>query len=139
MTLETGPLPWPEQRHRSRPQPTRVRESASGKRNPIADHAIVYAKYAIMDTEKVGMREFREKLAGYLEAGKPLAITRHGETLGFFIPAHKRSHKADVEAMRAAAKDLDSMIAEWGASEDELMQEYREIRRQSREKKRNAK
>jgi antitoxin (DNA-binding transcriptional repressor) of toxin-antitoxin stability system len=92
-----------------------------------------------MDTEKVGMREFRENLAGYLEAGKPLAITRHGETLGFFIPAHKRSHKADVEAMRAAAKDLDAMIAEWGASEGELMQEYQEIRRQSREKKRNAK
>lgn len=91
-----------------------------------------------METEKVGMREFRENLAGYLEAGKPLAITRHGETLGFFIPAQKRSHKADVEAMRAAAKDLDAMIAEWGAAEDELMQEYKEIRQLSREKKRNA-
>lgn len=92
-----------------------------------------------MDTEKIGMREFRENLAGYLEAGKPLAITRHGETLGFYIPAHKRSRKAEVEAMRAAAKELDSMIAEWGASEDELMKEYQEIRRASREQKRNAK
>jgi hypothetical protein len=34
-----------------------------------------------METEKIGMREFRENLAGYLESGKPLAITRHGETL----------------------------------------------------------
>ena len=39
-----------------------------------------------METEKIGMREFRENLAGYLESGKPLAITRHGETLGYFIP-----------------------------------------------------
>jgi antitoxin (DNA-binding transcriptional repressor) of toxin-antitoxin stability system len=101
--------------------------------------AIVYTGYATMETEKIGVREFRENLAGYLEAGKPLAITRHGETLGFYIPAQKKSRKAEVDAMRAAAKELDAMIAAWGASEDELMQEYKEIRRTSREKKRNAK
>jgi antitoxin (DNA-binding transcriptional repressor) of toxin-antitoxin stability system len=89
-----------------------------------------------METEKIGVREFRENLTGYLESGRPLAITRHGETLGFFIPAQKRSRKAEVEAMRAAAKELDAMIAEWGASENELMQEYKEIRRTSREEKR---
>lgn len=92
-----------------------------------------------MKTERIGMREFRENLAGYLESGKPLAITRHGETLGFYIPAQKRSRKAAVEAMRAAAKDLDAMIANWGASEDELMEEYKEIRQASRAKKRNTK
>ena len=92
-----------------------------------------------METEKIGIREFRENLAGYLEGGKPLAITRHGETLGFFIPAQKRSRKAEVQAMRAAAKELDAMISAWGSSEDELMQEYKEIRRASREKKRSAK
>ncbi len=36
-----------------------------------------------METEKIGRCEFRENLAGYLESGKPLAVTRHGETLGF--------------------------------------------------------
>ena len=92
-----------------------------------------------METERIGIREFRENLAGYLEGGKPLAITRHGETLGFFIPAHKRSRNADISAMRAAAKDLDAMIASWGASEEELVREYKEIRRASREKKRTAK
>lgn len=92
-----------------------------------------------METEKIGMREFRENLAGYLEAGKPLAITRHGETLGFYIPAHKKNRKAEVDAMRAAAQELDAMIASWGTSEDDLMKEYKEIRRASREKKRNAK
>ena len=91
-----------------------------------------------METVKVGMREFREKLADYLESGTPLAITRHGETLGFYIPAQKRSRKAELDAMRAAAKDLDQMISSWGASEDELMNEYEEIRRAAREKRRNA-
>jgi antitoxin (DNA-binding transcriptional repressor) of toxin-antitoxin stability system len=92
-----------------------------------------------METTKIGMREFRENLAGYLEAGTPLAIMRHGETLGFYIPAQKRDRKAQIEAMRAAAKELDAMIASWGASEDELMAEYKQIRRTAREKKRNAK
>jgi antitoxin (DNA-binding transcriptional repressor) of toxin-antitoxin stability system len=92
-----------------------------------------------METVKVGVREFRENLAGYLESGTPLAIVRHGETLGYFVPAQKRNRKAELEALRAAAKDLDQMIASWGASEDDLMKEYKGIRRVAREKKRNAK
>jgi hypothetical protein len=50
---------------------------------------------------------------------------RHGETLGFYIPAQKRSRKAELEAMRAAAKDLSEMIASWAVAEDELMEEYK--------------
>ena len=91
-----------------------------------------------METEKVGIREFRANLAGYLEGGRPVAICRHGETLGFFIPARKRSGTAEVEAMRSAAKELDAMISAWGASEDELMREYLEIHSASRPKKRNS-
>ncbi len=53
------------------------------------------------------MREFRENLAGYLEAGKPHVITRHGETLGFYIPDQKKRRKAEVGAMRSAAKELE--------------------------------
>ena len=92
-----------------------------------------------METVKVGIRDFRENLAGYLESGAPLAIMRRGETIGFYIPAQKRSRKAELEAMRAAAKDLDEMIASWDVAEDELMEEYSKIRQAAREKKRHAK
>lgn len=85
-----------------------------------------------METVKVGIREFRENLSGYLESGAPLAIMRHGETIGFFIPAQKRNRKAELAAMRAAAKGLDEMIASWGATEDELIGEYKEIRHTAR-------
>jgi antitoxin (DNA-binding transcriptional repressor) of toxin-antitoxin stability system len=91
-----------------------------------------------MDAVKVGVREFRKKLAEYLESGTPLAIVRHGETLGYYIPARKRNRKAELDAMRAAAKDLDAMIASWGANEDELIEEYKEMRRAAREKKRDV-
>jgi hypothetical protein len=91
-----------------------------------------------METLKIGMREFRENLAGYLESGIPLPITRHGETLGFYIPAQRRSRKAELEAMRAAAKDLGEMIASWGANEDALKSGCKEIRRAARARERNA-
>ncbi len=102
-------------------------------------HLLLCTMSTQMETEKIGVREFRENLAGYLEGGRPLAITRHGETLGFFIPAQKRNRKAEVEAMRAAAMELDAMIASWGASEDELMGEYKQIRQAARQKTRNGK
>ena len=92
-----------------------------------------------METVKVGVREFRENLAGYLESCAPLAIMRHGETIGFYIPAQKRSRTAELEGMRAAAKDLDEMIAAWSVGEDELMEEYKKLRQAAREKKRHAK
>jgi hypothetical protein len=39
-----------------------------------------------METLKVGIREFREKLARYLlETDVPVAITRHGDTIGYYI------------------------------------------------------
>src|SRR5260370_31484440 len=119
--------------------PAKSRRVASKPQAPFAYRGTAPLHYCVhrvrnMETERIGMREFRENLAGYLESGKPLAITRHGETLGFYIPAQKRSRKAEVEAMRAAAKELDAMIAGWGASEDKLMQEYKEIRRASPEK-----
>jgi len=92
-----------------------------------------------METKKIGVREFRENLSDYLEGGRSLAITRHGQTLGFFIPAQKQSREADLHAMRAAAKDLDVMIATSGATEEELMAEYKDIRRTSRQKTRHGK
>jgi len=57
------------------------------------------------------MGEFRDNLADYLASGKALAITGLSETLGFYIPAQKRSRKMEIEAMSAAAKDLAAMIA----------------------------
>lgn len=92
----------------------------------------------MFSTERIGIRELRENLAGYLESGRPLAITRHGETLGFYIPAQRRNRKAELQALRTAAKELDAMIASWGATEDELMDEYKKVRRVARVKKRNV-
>jgi len=43
-----------------------------------------------MGTIKVGVREFRERIATYLESGAPVAVTRHGETLGVYVPTRRK-------------------------------------------------
>lgn len=80
--------------------------------------------------ETVGIREFREKLAEYLESAAPVAITRHGETIGFYIPARRKRTDEEKAALERAAAQLDKLLAARGASEDELVEEFKRLRRQ---------
>ena len=52
-----------------------------------------------METLKIGVREFRDKLATYLlESEAPLAITRHGDTIGYFIPARRTRSETETSS-----------------------------------------
>jgi len=64
-----------------------------------------------MQAQKVGIREFRERLARFLALSHPIAVTRRGETAGFFIPARPSRSASELEALRAAAACLDHQIA----------------------------
>lgn len=75
----------------------------------------------------VGIREFRASLADYIDSGEPVAITRHGQTVGFFIPTRTDLH-AEVAALRAAAAALDELLADKGVDPDELVAEFRTAR-----------
>jgi len=81
---------------------------------------------------KVGIREFREQLAAHLESDTPLVITRHGQTIGYYIPVRPRPRVEEVEALRNAARALDSLIRAGGASEEELVTEFKQLRRRGR-------
>ena len=82
-----------------------------------------------MEAAKVGIREFRENLAAYLEASTPVAITRHGETVGFFIPTRRTETDDDLRALRSAAAQVDAMIQAAGVTEDELVSDFKKARR----------
>lgn len=80
---------------------------------------------------KVGMREFRSHLPQYLSAPSPVAITRHGETVGFYIPAHHRPpEQAELEALKQAALQLEKLLIAQGMTEDQLLTEFRALREQ---------
>lgn len=83
-----------------------------------------------MGALKIGIREFREKLANYLlESDTPIAITRHGETVGYYIPTRRRRTDADREALRVAAERFEKELAEAGLSEDELVSDFKAWRK----------
>ncbi len=80
-----------------------------------------------MQAIKVGIREFRTHLPHYLlETGQPVAVTRHGETIGYFIPSRETKTGDDVAALKKAAARLDELLAAEGVSEEELISEFRQ-------------
>jgi PHD/YefM family antitoxin component YafN of YafNO toxin-antitoxin module len=88
-----------------------------------------YAKDNSMPARKVGIREFREKLATFLlESDEPVAITRHGDTVGYYLPARPRRSHADHEALKEAASRLQSLLTAQGISEDEIIRDFRRWR-----------
>ena len=66
-----------------------------------------------MPTIKVGVREFRKRIASFLESDTPVAVTRRGETLGVYVPtrpkhpgASKQPKTADISELKAASNRL---------------------------------
>lgn len=81
------------------------------------------------NVQKVGIREFRAHLPEYLMAALPVAITRHGETIGFYIPARHQTEQAELNALKQAALQLEKLLASHGVSEDEILSEFRALRK----------
>jgi PHD/YefM family antitoxin component YafN of YafNO toxin-antitoxin module len=82
-----------------------------------------------MKTVKVGMREFRDKLASYLlESEAPVAITRHGDTVGYFIPVRRKRSDADKDALREASTRWQSILDAEGISEEEAIAGFKRWR-----------
>jgi PHD/YefM family antitoxin component YafN of YafNO toxin-antitoxin module len=80
-----------------------------------------------METIKVGIREFRDKLASYLlENDVPVAITRHGDTVGYYIPARRKRTEADRAALKEAASRLQAVLTAEGISEDEILRDFKQ-------------
>jgi PHD/YefM family antitoxin component YafN of YafNO toxin-antitoxin module len=82
-----------------------------------------------MSTVKVGIREFREKLASYLlETDHAVAITRHGDTVGYYIPARRSRTDAERAALKEAASRLQEALTAEGISEEEIIRDFKRWR-----------
>lgn len=77
----------------------------------------------------VGIREFREEMAQYLDSPTPVAITRHGRTVGYYLPAHNKADDEELGALKRAVERLASLLSEQGISEDEVVSAFRARRR----------
>lgn len=81
-----------------------------------------------MPAVKVGVREFREQIARYLESDTPVAVTRRGETLGVYVPTPRKGvQSADIGELKAAADRLAAALT--GMSEEEVAADFKKWRR----------
>ncbi|HEY0796038.1 MAG TPA: prevent-host-death protein [Acidisarcina sp.] len=83
-----------------------------------------------METLRVGIREFRDKLASYLtESEVPLAITRHGDTVGYYLPARRKRSETERTALKEASQRWQEILAAEGISETAALNEFKQWRK----------
>jgi len=83
-----------------------------------------------MEIAKVGIREFRADMAEYIASSTPVAVTRHGQTVGYFIPTQGQV-EADIASLKKASKTLDELLAAQGADVESVVAEFKAARRKS--------
>ena len=80
-----------------------------------------------MAATKVGVREFRAGLASYIESDLPTAVTKHGQTVGYFIPT-RGDRTVERAALIAAGRKLDSLMAEEGIDVVAAIEDFAALR-----------
>ena len=83
-----------------------------------------------MQTTKVGIRQFRAGMAEFIASSTPVAVTRHGQTVGYFIPTQGQAD-ADIAALKQASQVLDQLLATQGVDLDEVVAEFKAARQQA--------
>lgn len=83
-----------------------------------------------METTKVGIREFRTDLAEYIASSRPVAVTRHGQTVGYFIPTHGQV-ESDVVALKKVSKTLDKLLESQGVDVESVVSDFKAARRRA--------
>ncbi len=80
-----------------------------------------------METTKVGIREFRSGLAEYIASSTPVAVTRHGQTVGYFIPTQGQV-EADIVALKNAGKALDKLLEDQDVDVESVVADFKAAR-----------
>lgn len=83
------------------------------------------------EIESVGIREFRANIHKYTSRNTaPIAVTSHGERIGFYIPVRPAPKERDFEALRQATAKFNAMLQENGITEDELIACFKTSRKE---------
>ena len=80
----------------------------------------------------IGIREFREHLTKHVRVDTPLAITRHGLTIGYYIPAQRPVSETDLQALEDATRRLHALLEARGIDPEDLLNDYTRLRKARR-------
>lgn len=70
--------------------------------------------------KRIGVREFRDHATHYLAGDEVLAIERHGQPIGFYIPTANSRDENFKEALERLERTLARVSAESGLSETDV-------------------
>jgi len=86
-----------------------------------------------MATQSIGIREFRDKLSTcLLQTEGPLEITRHGDTIGYYLPTKRKRTEAEKKALEEAGLRMQEMMKAAGVTEDEIIEDFQRMRKEGR-------
>ena len=74
--------------------------------------------------KRVGVREFRDHATRYLAGDEVLAVERHGQPIGFYIPTSAGKQESFAQALEKLEQMVERVLAETGMSEEELSRLY---------------
>lgn len=69
--------------------------------------------------KEVGVKEFRDHATTYLSGNEPLAVSKHGHVIGFYLPV-KRDQERINRAVDKLAETVRKAREEVGMSEEEF-------------------
>lgn len=78
---------------------------------------------------RVGIRELRARLASHLETATPIEVTRHGRTVGLYVPLPQESDLSDHERLLEAGRLMQAELQRLGLTEEELAADFKNWRR----------
>ena len=81
-----------------------------------------------METKSVGIREFRAGLAEFIDNKQPVAVTRHGQTVGLFVPLRRPSAE-DVQRVQTAAANFRKLMTFSEDEVEEMVADFDALRR----------
>jgi hypothetical protein len=87
-----------------------------------------------MDAIEVEIRASEAELENYISSGTPVAVTRGGKTVGYFIPAIWPK-AADVAALTEAGDAFDHTVGAQDIDIEEIVAEFDALRKNANRKR----
>jgi antitoxin (DNA-binding transcriptional repressor) of toxin-antitoxin stability system len=72
-----------------------------------------------MVLKNVGVREFRDHATSYLSGSEPVAVSKHGRVVGFYVPLQRDEDEVKA-AVAKLGETVSQVLTESGLSEAEL-------------------
>ena len=69
----------------------------------------------------VGVREFRDHATSYLSGAEPVAVSKHGQVIGVYVPI-KRDPERVQRALDRLGETVEAILDQTGLTEDELVE-----------------